>query len=134
MKTTLEIPDPVFRRAKSVAAARGIPLREFVTRSGQGQAGSRGSARRKALGETHGQVEAFSQGDASHQPPDRRGFGEDRCGDVALILDTNALSAVADGEASAMELVAGADRVALPVIVLGEYRLGIAQSRHRAEL
>lgn len=49
-----------------------------------------------------------------------------------MILDTNALSAVADGEASAMELVAGADLVALPVIVLGEYRLGIAQSRHRA--
>jgi tRNA(fMet)-specific endonuclease VapC len=51
---------------------------------------------------------------------------------VALILDTSALSAVADGEASAMELIAGADRVAVPVIVLGEYRLGIAQSRHRA--
>jgi len=50
---------------------------------------------------------------------------------VALILDTNALSAVADGDASTMELLAGADRVALPVIVLGEYRLGIAQSRHR---
>jgi tRNA(fMet)-specific endonuclease VapC len=50
---------------------------------------------------------------------------------VALILDTNALSAVADGEPSAMELVAGAERVAVPVIVLGEYRLGIAQSRHR---
>ena len=49
-----------------------------------------------------------------------------------MILDTNALSAVADGEASAMEVVAGADRVAVPVIVLGEYRLGIAQSRHRA--
>ena len=31
MKTTLEIPDRVFRQAKSVAAARGIPLREFVT-------------------------------------------------------------------------------------------------------
>lgn len=31
MKTTLEIPDSVFRRAKSVAAARGIPFREFVT-------------------------------------------------------------------------------------------------------
>ena len=51
---------------------------------------------------------------------------------MALILDTHALSAVADGDASAMKLVAGADRVALPVIVLGEYRLGIAQSRHRA--
>jgi hypothetical protein len=31
MKTTLEMPDSVFRRAKSLAAARGIPLREFVT-------------------------------------------------------------------------------------------------------
>jgi hypothetical protein len=31
MKTTLEIPDTVFRRAKSVAASRGIPFREFVT-------------------------------------------------------------------------------------------------------
>lgn len=31
MKTTLEIPDPVFRRAKSKAAEQGIPLRQFVT-------------------------------------------------------------------------------------------------------
>lgn len=31
MKTTLEIPDAVFRRAKSLAAGRGVPLREFVT-------------------------------------------------------------------------------------------------------
>lgn len=31
MKTTLEIPDSIFRRAKSAAAVRGIPFREFVT-------------------------------------------------------------------------------------------------------
>lgn len=31
MKTTLEIPDGIFRRAKSIAAERGISLREFVT-------------------------------------------------------------------------------------------------------
>jgi hypothetical protein len=31
MKTSLEIPDAIFRRAKSAAAQRGIPLREFVT-------------------------------------------------------------------------------------------------------
>lgn len=31
MKTTLEIPDAIFRQAKSIAAQRGIPLREFVT-------------------------------------------------------------------------------------------------------
>jgi hypothetical protein len=31
VKTTLEIPDAIFRRAKSVAAQRGISLRAFVT-------------------------------------------------------------------------------------------------------
>jgi hypothetical protein len=31
VKTTLEIPDAVFRRAKSAAAERRIALREFVT-------------------------------------------------------------------------------------------------------
>lgn len=31
MKTTLEIPDSLFRRAKARAAERGIPLRQFVT-------------------------------------------------------------------------------------------------------
>lgn len=31
MKTTIEIPDPVFRRAKAKAAERGQALREFVT-------------------------------------------------------------------------------------------------------
>src|SRR5215469_8393705 len=32
VKTTLEIPDFLFRRANSVAAERGIPLRQFVPR------------------------------------------------------------------------------------------------------
>lgn len=31
MKTTLEIPDAIFRRAKTVAAARGIPFRVLVS-------------------------------------------------------------------------------------------------------
>jgi hypothetical protein len=35
VKTTLEIPDFLFRRAKSVAAERGIPLRQFVTEAVQ---------------------------------------------------------------------------------------------------
>ncbi|MBN8734067.1 MAG: hypothetical protein J0L64_26250 [Acidobacteria bacterium] len=33
MKTTLEIPDPTFRKAKATASAMGIPLREFVTQA-----------------------------------------------------------------------------------------------------
>jgi predicted nucleic acid-binding protein len=52
---------------------------------------------------------------------------------VALILDTDALSAAADREPAALEVVASAERLAVPVIVLGEYRLGIAQSRHRRD-
>jgi len=50
-----------------------------------------------------------------------------------LILDTNALSAAADLEPAALEVIARAERLAVPVIVLGEYRLGIAQSRRRTE-
>ena len=50
-----------------------------------------------------------------------------------MILDTNALSGAADGDSGALEIIAGAERIAVPVIVLGEYRLGIAQSRHRKE-
>jgi len=50
-----------------------------------------------------------------------------------VILDTNALSAAAESEPSALEIVAHAGRVAVPVVVLGEYRLGIAQSRYGAQ-
>src|SRR5689334_6931168 len=49
-----------------------------------------------------------------------------------MILDTNALSAVSEGDLSAMEVVGRAERIAVPVIVLGEFRFGIAQSRHRS--
>ncbi len=35
MKTTLEIPDPILRKAKVRAAQRGIPLRQFVTEAVQ---------------------------------------------------------------------------------------------------
>lgn len=31
MKTTIEIPDPLFRKAKSTASERGQTLKEFVT-------------------------------------------------------------------------------------------------------
>lgn len=50
-----------------------------------------------------------------------------------MILDTNALSALAGGEPSAVRILAAARQVAIPVIVLGEYRFGIAHSRHQRE-
>lgn len=49
-----------------------------------------------------------------------------------MILDTNALSAAADGDPGVVAVLARAEQVAIPVIVLGEYRHGIAQSRNRA--
>ena len=50
-----------------------------------------------------------------------------------MILDTDALSAAADGDLSLQDVIAGAGRIAVPVIVIGEYRFGIAQSRqHKA--
>ena len=50
-----------------------------------------------------------------------------------MILDTNALSAIAAGEPGAVKVFARARQVAIPVIVLGEYRFGIAHSRHKRE-
>ncbi|MGB9491742.1 MAG: type II toxin-antitoxin system VapC family toxin [Terriglobales bacterium] len=49
-----------------------------------------------------------------------------------MILDTNALSAAADDDREVAAVLARADLIAIPVIVLGEYRHGIAQSRNRA--
>jgi len=49
-----------------------------------------------------------------------------------MILDTNALSAAADRDPAVMAILGRVEEVAIPVIVLGEYRHGIAQSRHRA--
>lgn len=47
-----------------------------------------------------------------------------------MILDTNALSAVAEGHSTLESVLQNASEVAVPVIVLGEYRYGIRQSRH----
>jgi len=50
-----------------------------------------------------------------------------------VILDTNALSAVADDEPAVVRVYRQAASMELPVIVLGEYRFGIGQSRRRGE-
>jgi tRNA(fMet)-specific endonuclease VapC len=48
-----------------------------------------------------------------------------------VILDTNGLSAVAEGESALEPILRKAAQIAIPVIVLGEYRYGISQSRNR---
>ena len=50
-----------------------------------------------------------------------------------MILDTNALSALLDKEAALLEAIRDSRELALPVIVLGEFRFGISVSRRRDE-
>ena len=49
-----------------------------------------------------------------------------------MILDTNAVSAFVDGDPGVGNVLRRQARAAIPVIVLGEFRYGIAQSRRRA--
>lgn len=49
-----------------------------------------------------------------------------------MILDTNALSAFVNGDAGVGEVLRRQPRAAIPVIVLGEFRYGIAESRRRS--
>lgn len=48
-----------------------------------------------------------------------------------MIVDTNALSAFAGGDMAVGSALRREPRAAVPVIVLGEFRYGIAGSRHR---
>ncbi len=50
---------------------------------------------------------------------------------MAVILDTNALSAFVDGDNKILKIIGRQPELALPVIVLGEYLYGIRQSRLR---
>ena len=51
---------------------------------------------------------------------------------MALILDTNAVSAFADGDEKLLRIVQNEIELAIPVVVLGEYLYGIYRSRLRA--
>lgn len=44
MKTTLEMPDLIFRQAKAKAAEQGIPLRQFVTEAVENELRARPAA------------------------------------------------------------------------------------------
>lgn len=53
---------------------------------------------------------------------------------MALILDTNAVSALFVGDPALGQILAAEPRHHLPVIVIGEYRYGLLGSRHRGHL
>jgi len=51
-----------------------------------------------------------------------------------MILDTNAISALLDGNTALQTVLDAADRHHLPAIALGEYRYGLKASRQRQTL
>ncbi len=51
---------------------------------------------------------------------------------MALILDTNALSAFVDGDQGLLHAIEREAELAIPTVVLGEYLYGINRSRQRA--
>lgn len=51
-----------------------------------------------------------------------------------MILDTNALSALGEGNPALGKLLSSDRRHHLPVIILGEYRFGLLRSRFRARI
>ena len=51
-----------------------------------------------------------------------------------MILDTNAISALLGGDSLIGDALQGESRHHLPVIVIGEYRCGLARSRDRNRL
>lgn len=50
---------------------------------------------------------------------------------MAVILDTNAFCAFADGDQKLLKVLSGESELALPIVVLGEFLYGIQGSRLR---
>ena len=61
MKTTLKIPDAIFRHAKAKAAERGVPLREFVSEAVAEKLGTESLAREKARMKLAGRLRHLRQ-------------------------------------------------------------------------
>jgi len=51
-----------------------------------------------------------------------------------MIVDTNAISALASADPNLVSLLRSKSFVFLPIIVIGEYRYGIQQSRYKSRL
>ena len=83
MKTTIELPDITFRRAKAFAALRGVTMRRFITDAVEQQLGGRAGAARTVTGPDD------TTSDLDAEPPWMAGFGglSDLGDDHRLVLD-----------------------------------------------
>ncbi len=125
MKTTVDLPDAMFRQARAFAAAHGVTLRRFFTEAIEEQL-------RRHAGGNRAENQA-----GNGRPPWMAGFGalsdlaDEHRHVLGVILDTNALSAWAEGHVVIEAPFRSAERPVVPSVVLGEYCFDIRQSRHR---
>ncbi len=131
MKTTLEIPDPTFRKAKATASALGIPLREFVAQALEEKPSGGSQTSGKAWLECAGELAHLHKEMTRIQKIIEEEIRTNRARRPDLIPDAKALSAYLDETPVAVEIISEASELAIPVIVAGEFAFGIAQSRHR---
>ncbi len=54
--------------------------------------------------------------------------------EIGLIVDTNGLSAMADGDMKFEVILEQTTEITVPVIVLGKYKYGIRRSRSRSSI
>ena len=93
MKTTLKIPDTVLRRAKSVAAQRGVSLGEFVTEAVKAKLAVNAKAQEKPWLKYMGKLKHLrKETERINRLVEK---DSERIDPEALLQDTNALSAAA---------------------------------------
>lgn len=73
MKTTIEMPDKLFRKAKALAALRGQSLKELITAAMERElaSGEPTTAREPAIKDYLAKLEAFAQTNAAAWKTDR---------------------------------------------------------------
>jgi len=120
MKTTLEIPDPTFRKAKATAAEMGIPLREYITLAVEEKLSLAANARASAGWNVRANWPISTRRPCGYRRSSTRNSNKSNLR-TDLILDTNGLSAYLDSTPEAVEIVSGARELAIPVIVAGEF-------------
>ena len=110
------MPDFLFRRAKSAAAQRGIPLRQLVTEAiqeklkttSQEKPWMKHVGRLKHLHKDRKQIERRVEEALS------RSIGKSGSDSLEMILDTNALSAAADDDPGLAAVLARAEQMRSP--------------------
>ena len=115
---------------------RGQTLQAFVTDALRDKLNGRASSRNPTgppCMRGFGALRALKKETSRHPEAHRPRVRARRAGGSSVILDTNALSAFVDGDSSVGALVAARGHAAIPAIVLGEFRYGVAGSRHRGK-